>query len=80
LREFIEEKIKKLIADLLGIKQGKITLESRFIEDLKADSLDKVELILALEDNFSLIIEDGDADLIKTVEDAVIYIKKSNRN
>ena len=80
MREFIEEKIKKLIADLLGIKQGKITLESRFIEDLKADSLDKVELILALEDNFSLIIEDGDADLIKTVEDAVIYIKKSNRN
>lgn len=73
----LEEKIKKVIANLLGVEQGKVTPESRFIEDLKADSLDKVELILALEDHFGLKIEDGDADLIKTVEDAVIYIKKN---
>ncbi len=76
----LEEKIKKLIANLLGVEQGKVTPESRFIEDLKADSLDKVELILALEDHFGLKIEDGDADLIKTVEDAVIYIKKNYKS
>jgi acyl carrier protein len=75
-----EDKIKKLIANLLGVEQRKITLGSRFIEDLKADSLDKVELILALEDHFGLKIEDGDADLIKTVEDAVVYINKNYKS
>ena len=64
----------------MDIKYEKVTLEARFIDDLKADSLDKIELILALEDNFALKIEDGDADLIKTVEDAVIYIKKAYKD
>jgi len=76
----MEEKIKRMIANLLGVKYEEIALESRFIEDLKADSLDKLELILALEDNFGLTIEDGDADLIKTVEDAVVYIKRNYKD
>lgn len=73
----IEQKVKKVIADILGLKLDEVFLDSRFIEDLKADSLDKVELILALEDHFGLKIEDGEADLIKTVEDAIMYIKKN---
>lgn len=73
----LESKIKKSIAEVLGVKEVEIRRESRFIEDLKADSLDKMELILALEEKFGLKIGDGEADLIKTVEDALIFIKQS---
>lgn len=71
----IFEKVKAVIADKLSVEPEKITLETRFIEDLDADSLDTVELIMGLEDEFGLEISDEDAEKIRTVKDAVAYIQ-----
>lgn len=71
----IFEKVKAVIADKLSVEPEKITLEARFIEDLDADSLDTVELIMGLEDEFGLEISDEDAEKIRTVKDAVAYIQ-----
>lgn len=71
----IFEKVKALIADKLSVEPEKITFEARFIEDLGADSLDTVELIMGLEDEFGLEISDEDAEKIRTVKDAVAYIQ-----
>jgi acyl carrier protein len=68
------EEIKAIIKDLLGSDESKITMEARFREDLEADSLDLVELIMAFEDKFSAEISDDDAQNITTVGDAVKYI------
>lgn len=68
--------IKEIIVDLLGTDEDKVTLESRFREDLEADSLDIVELIMALEDKFGSEISDEDAQQIATVGDAVKYINE----
>ena len=73
------EKVSKIIADQLGVDESEIALESSFIEDLGADSLDIVELIMAFEEEFDLEIPDSEAENIKTVNDAVEYIK-SNSN
>ncbi len=70
----IEEKVKKIIEEKLSVNADQITLEAKFAEDLKADSLDTVELVMALEDEFGLDIPDEDADKIKTVQDAIEYI------
>ena len=70
----IEEKVKKIIEEKLSVNADQITLEAKFAEDLKADSLDTVELVMALEDEFGLDIPDEDADKIKTVQDAITYI------
>jgi acyl carrier protein len=66
--------IKALIVDLLGVEESKVTKDARFREDLEADSLDLVELIMAFEDKFGSEISDEDAQGIKTVGDAVSYI------
>ena len=66
--------IKAIIVDLLGADEGKITMEARFREDLEADSLDLVELIMAFEDKFGAEISDEDAQKITTVGEAVRYI------
>jgi acyl carrier protein len=66
--------IKAIIVDLLGADEGKITMEARFREDLEADSLDLVELIMAFEDKFGAEISDDDAQKITTVGEAVRYI------
>ncbi|NCP87780.1 MAG: acyl carrier protein [Anaerolineae bacterium CG_4_9_14_3_um_filter_57_17] len=66
--------IKAIVMDLLGVDEGKITPEARFREDLEADSLDLVELIMAFEDKFSAEISDDDAQKITTVGEAVKYI------
>ena len=66
--------IKAIVMDLLGVDEGKITPEARFLEDLEADSLDLVELIMAFEDKFSAEISDDDAQKITTVGEAVKYI------
>lgn len=68
------EAIKEIIVDLLGVDEDKVTPEARFREDLEADSLDLVELIMAFEDKFGGEISDEDAQSITTVGDAVTYI------
>ena len=70
----IEEKVKKIIEEKLSVNADQITIEAKFAEDLKADSLDTVELVMALEDEFGLDIPDEEADKIKTVGDAIKYI------
>ncbi|MCK5618032.1 MAG: acyl carrier protein [Candidatus Krumholzibacteria bacterium] len=70
----IESKVKKIIEEKLSVNTDQITNEAKFAEDLKADSLDTVELVMALEDEFGLDIPDEDAEKIKTVQDAIDYI------
>jgi len=70
----IDEKVKKIIEEKLSVNADQITNEAKFAEDLKADSLDTVELVMALEDEFGLDIPDEEADKIKTVQDAIDYI------
>ncbi|WP_039763594.1 MULTISPECIES: acyl carrier protein [unclassified Caldicellulosiruptor] len=72
----IFEKVKKIIADKLDIEEDKITPESSFLDDLGADSLDIVELIMELEEEFNIEIPDEDAEKIRTVADAVKYIEE----
>jgi len=69
------EEVKAIIVDLLGADEDKVTMEAKFREDLEADSLDLVELIMAFEDKFGSEISDDDAQNITTVGDAVNYIK-----
>ncbi len=72
----IFEKVKKLIVENLGAEEEAVTKEASFIDDLAADSLDIVELIMSLEEEFDLEIPDTEAENIKTVGDVVDYIKK----
>ncbi|NBD14375.1 MULTISPECIES: acyl carrier protein [Corallococcus] len=71
----VEAKIKSIIADQLGVSEDEIKPESSFIEDLGADSLDIVELVMAMEEEFEVEIPDDEAENIKTVGDAVNYVK-----
>ncbi|WML51970.1 acyl carrier protein [Neobacillus sp. PS3-12] len=68
------ERVTKIIIDRLGVEESKITLEASFKDDLGADSLDVVELVMELEDEFDMEISDDDAEKIATVGDAVNYI------
>lgn len=74
--EEIFDKVKKIIVEQLGVTESSITLEASFIDDLGADSLDIVELIMALEEEFDTEIPDSDAEKIVTVSDVVDYIKE----
>tara|TARA_B100001248_G_C27024504_1_gene293554 strand:+ start:286 stop:519 length:234 start_codon:yes stop_codon:yes gene_type:complete len=74
----IEERVIKMVAEQLGVKEDDIQASSSFVEDLGADSLDTVELIMALEEEFDAEIPDEDAEKIATVEDAVNYIKANS--
>jgi len=69
------EKVKEIVKEQLDVEEDKITLKANFIDDLGADSLDTVELVMALEEEFEVEIPDEDAENIKTVEDVVNYIK-----
>lgn len=69
------EKVKEIIVEQLGVEESEVTMEASFIDDLGADSLDLVELIMALEEAFDLEIPDKDAEKITSVTDAVTYIK-----
>ncbi len=71
------EKVKEIIAEQLSISESEITMETSFIDDLGADSLDTFQIISELEENFDIEFENDDAENIKTVGDAVNYIKKA---
>ncbi|MDA8240020.1 MAG: acyl carrier protein [Nitrospiraceae bacterium] len=71
----IEEKVKEIIAKQLGVNAAEVTPEASFVEDLGADSLDTVELVMAFEETFNIEIPDEDAEKIAKVKDAVEYIK-----
>ena len=70
----VEERVKKLIAEQLGVKGDEVTSEASFVEDLGADSLDTVELVMALEEEFETEIPDEEAEKITTVKEAIDYI------
>jgi acyl carrier protein len=71
----IEERVKKIIIEQLGVKPEQVTNDASFVEDLGADSLDTVELVMALEEEFECEIPDEDAEKITTVQQAIDYIK-----
>jgi acyl carrier protein len=71
----IEDRVKKIVAEQLGVKLEEIKNESSFVEDLGADSLDTVELVMALEEEFETEIPDEEAEKITTVQEAIDYVK-----
>jgi acyl carrier protein len=73
----IFDKVKKIVVDRLGVTDDQVTMEASFTEDLGADSLDTVELVMAFEEEFNIEIPDEDAEKIGTVKDAVGYIGKA---
>ncbi len=79
-QEEIFEKVKGIIVEQLGVADTSVTMEASFIDDLGADSLDIVELIMALEEEFDMEIPDSDAEAIVTVGDVVEYIKEHGEN
>ncbi len=72
----VEEKVKEIISKQLGVDQSQITPDASFVEDLGADSLDTVELVMAFEEAFNIEIPDEDAEKIIKVKDAIDYINK----
>lgn len=72
----VEERVKEIIVEQLGVDASQVTENAKFVEDLGADSLDTVELVMALEEEFSLEIPDEDAEKIASVGDAIRYINE----
>jgi acyl carrier protein len=70
----METKVKQIIAEKLGVSEDKVNPQASFVDDLGADSLDQVELIMAFEDAFDVEIPDEDAEKLKTVKDAMEYL------
>jgi acyl carrier protein len=73
----VEDRVKEIICEQLGVEETEVTPQAKFIEDLGADSLDTVELVMAFEEEFDLEIPDEDAEKITTVGDAIQYIKEN---
>ena len=71
----VEERVKKIIVEQLGVSDEQVTSEASFVDDLGADSLDTVELVMALEEEFDVEIPDDDAETITTVKEAVAFVK-----
>jgi acyl carrier protein len=71
----IEEQVKSIVAEQLGVKLEEVTIAASFVDDLGADSLDTVELVMALEEEFETEIPDDDAEKITTVQEAIDFIK-----
>ncbi len=74
----IEEKVKEIICEQLNVSAEDVVPEASFVDDLGADSLDQVELIMAMEEEFDISIPDEDAEKIATVKDVIDYIKKAS--
>ena len=72
----VEERVRKIVVEQLGVKEEEVSLESSFVDDLGADSLDTVELVMALEEEFETEIPDEDAEKITTVKQAVDYVNE----
>ncbi|PYX08186.1 MAG: acyl carrier protein [Acidobacteria bacterium] len=70
------EKVKQIISEQLGVDEGEVTPSASFVDDLGADSLDQVELVMALEEAFGVEIPDEDAEKLRTVQNALDYIEK----
>ncbi len=77
--ESIEQRVKKIVAEQLGVNESEIKIESAFVDDLGADSLDMVELVMALEDEFETEIPDEEAEKITTVQQAIDYIDSHSK-
>lgn len=75
----IEDRVKKIIVDMLGVKPEDVVPEASFVDDLGADSLDTVELVMALEEEFETEIPDEEAEKINTVQAAIDYIKNHDK-
>ena len=73
----IEERVKKIIVEKLGVKEEDVKSEASFVEDLGADSLDTVELVMALEEEFDIEIPDEEAEKITTVQSAIDYVQNN---
>jgi len=78
--ESIEQRVKKIVAEQLGVNEAEIKNESSFLDDLGADSLDMVELVMALEDEFETEIPDEEAEKITTVQQAIDYINANSKS
>ena len=76
----VDEKVKHIIVEQLGVDEGEVKPEASFVDDLGADSLDVVELVMALEEEFGIEISDEDAEKLATVKDATDYIDKNSGN
>ena len=77
--ENFETRVKKIIAEQLGVNEAEIKNESSFVDDLGADSLDTVELVMALEEEFETEIPDEDAEKITTVQQAIVYVTSHSK-
>jgi acyl carrier protein len=77
--EPVADRVKKIIVDQLGVEEETVTSEASFVDDLGADSLDTVELVMALEDEFGIEIPDEDAEKITRVREAIDYIEKHSK-
>lgn len=75
----VAEKVKKMTVEQLGVNESEVVPEAKFIDDLGADSLDIVELVMALEDEYGIEIPDEDAEKIETVGDAIRYIEEHQK-
>jgi len=72
----LAEKIKQIVSEQLGVDEGEVTPTASFVDDLGADSLDTVELVMAFEEAFEIEIPDEEAEKIRTVQDAISYVEK----
>jgi acyl carrier protein len=79
MADSIEEKVKQIIVEELGVDEPEVTPNARFIEDLGADSLDTVELVMRFEEEFDIEIPDEDAEKIQSVRDAITYIEQYSK-